>query len=152
MGMTKWPSSTRAEITAILTAIWTAPVNCNIMIYTDSQANIDGYKKFGKSNSRKRLKLCNHLLWTAIFDIISTNHITISLKKVKGHSGGPLLIRLMNQLNREVSLSPTRTFPCTHHIPTNSRSTGTTSRLICVLELGQGYINSPKYLHGSGRV
>ncbi len=40
---TMWPSSTKAEILACLTALLTAPCHTKVKIYTDSQATIDGF-------------------------------------------------------------------------------------------------------------
>ncbi|GBB95979.1 hypothetical protein RclHR1_26590001 [Rhizophagus clarus] len=40
-GITYFPSSTRSELLAILTALLTVPINNNMHIYTDSQSAID---------------------------------------------------------------------------------------------------------------
>src|SRR5947207_9306857 len=47
-----WPSSTRAELLAIYTALLTVPCNRSVIIKTDSQAAIDGiYKSSGFTNN-----------------------------------------------------------------------------------------------------
>ena len=38
-----WPSSTRAEVAAILITLLLCPVGIKVTIYTDSQASIDAY-------------------------------------------------------------------------------------------------------------
>ena len=40
-----WPSSYKAELIAILSAINTTPKNCNIQIFTDSQSVISKFNK-----------------------------------------------------------------------------------------------------------
>ena len=40
-----WPSSYKAELIAVLSAISTAPKNCNIQIFTDSQSVISKFNK-----------------------------------------------------------------------------------------------------------
>ena len=40
-----WPTSYKAELVAILSAISTAPRNCKINIYTNSQSVINKYQK-----------------------------------------------------------------------------------------------------------
>ena len=42
---TMWPSSTKAEILACLTALLTTPRHSKVNIYTDSQATIDGFHR-----------------------------------------------------------------------------------------------------------
>ncbi|GES85235.1 ribonuclease H-like domain-containing protein [Rhizophagus clarus] len=60
-GITYFPSSTRSELLAILTALLTVPINNNMHIYTDSQSAID--------------------------NLVYIKKINLILHKVKGHSG-----------------------------------------------------------------
>ena len=59
--VTQWPSSTRAETMAILTAIYTCPPECIVMINTDSQCCIDTYRHFMSpfTTSRRKEKIIN---------------------------------------------------------------------------------------------
>ena len=65
-----FPSSTRAEIFAILTALCVCPENSIINVYTDSQAAIDGFKSYVFHNiwmtERRFLKIRNYLIWSLI--------------------------------------------------------------------------------------
>src|SRR5207253_2602046 len=45
-----WPSSTRAELGAIWTALLTTPVKAQVHIYTDSKAAIEAIKKYRDDN------------------------------------------------------------------------------------------------------
>ena len=62
--VTNWPSSTKAEIMAILTTLVVLPENSNITIYTDSQCAIDSYKiniEYNLNfNARKFFKINNN--------------------------------------------------------------------------------------------
>ena len=49
-----WPSSTRAELTAIWTALLALPSHANAIIHTDSQAALDGIKKCSSIFSLKQ--------------------------------------------------------------------------------------------------
>jgi len=83
------PSSTKAEVMAILTAIVTCPPNCNINIFTDSQNCISTYSRFSStatSSIRQMLKINNHSIWQCIKIVQARLNLTITLHKVKGHS------------------------------------------------------------------
>ncbi|PKY24504.1 hypothetical protein RhiirB3_439090 [Rhizophagus irregularis] len=70
-----FPSSVKAEIMAILTALITAPFGGLIMINTDSQAAIDAYHKSANLSSispQRYNKTNNNTLWTSIHHIILT--------------------------------------------------------------------------------
>ncbi|CAB5095956.1 hypothetical protein RhiirA5_411308 [Rhizophagus irregularis] len=69
------PSSVKAEIMAILTALITAPFGGLITINTDSQAAIDAYHKSANLSSispQRYNKTNNNTLWTSIHHIILT--------------------------------------------------------------------------------
>jgi ribonuclease HI len=90
-GVQDWPSSCKAEATAILTAILTIPRNNKAIIYTDSQNCIDTFAEISKANPkltcRRWLKIKNWSIWHNISDLIHKKEIQLSLKKVKAHSG-----------------------------------------------------------------
>jgi ribonuclease HI len=84
-----FPSSTKAEIMAILTSLIVAPPKSHINIFTDSQAAIDGFYKSVKLSAlspRRYNKLNNNILWTTIHYIIKELELKIKLFKIKAHS------------------------------------------------------------------
>ncbi|POG77735.1 ribonuclease H-like domain-containing protein [Rhizophagus irregularis DAOM 181602=DAOM 197198] len=87
-----FPSSTKAEIMAILTALITCPPKCNVTIHTDSQAAIDAFHKSKNLHSispRRFNKINNNILWSTIHQIINTLSLNVKFIKVKAHSGDP---------------------------------------------------------------
>src|SRR5215216_4307843 len=87
-----FPSSSVAELAAIFTAILVVPSNCNITIFTDSSNIISQYNKYKLLSSispsqRPFLKIVNVHIWQCIFQIIDTLALTVSMVKVKAHSG-----------------------------------------------------------------
>ena len=84
------PSSTKAEIIAILTAIITCPAHATINIYTDSQCCVDHFDQLKHTSSTalryKNSLYPNYLYWEMIFELISTLSLHVSLFKIKGHS------------------------------------------------------------------
>ena len=83
-----WPSSTKAELITIWTAILAVPNNINIVnFYTDSQASIDGIKKFSPHNIRAISKSPNSYIIEQINRVANLKSQTINYIKVKGHSG-----------------------------------------------------------------
>ncbi|PKK57024.1 ribonuclease H-like protein [Rhizophagus irregularis] len=85
-----FPSSTKAETMAILTALIVCPPKCIIEIYTDSQAVIDGFHKSKNLHSislRRFNKINNNILWSTIHHIINKFSLKVTLFKVKAHSG-----------------------------------------------------------------
>ena len=67
--LANWPSSTRAEIYALLTALVVSPNNAVVDVYLDSQATIHGFHKYVLSNHlslRKLEKVPNHMIWNII--------------------------------------------------------------------------------------
>ncbi|GBC07807.1 hypothetical protein RclHR1_00770020 [Rhizophagus clarus] len=83
------PSSTKAEVLAILTAIIAAPTHCHVTIYTDSKNAIDTFNKTGRTNlsQRRIMKLNNFSLWILIHRLIQTKSLRVEIFKVKAHSG-----------------------------------------------------------------
>jgi L-asparaginase/Glu-tRNA(Gln) amidotransferase subunit D len=55
-GVSEWPSSFRAETTAILIAILTVTPNSKVTIYTDSQNCIDTYNKLTRPDPKRTVK------------------------------------------------------------------------------------------------
>ena len=90
--MTDWPSSTRAELAAIFTALCTVPRNCPYIIHTDSQAAIDGIMEIRQtiSSLRKWHRYCNKSLKWAILHLIESRNTNVSFIKVMRHSGNSL--------------------------------------------------------------
>ncbi|GBC04978.1 hypothetical protein RclHR1_05990007 [Rhizophagus clarus] len=83
------PSSTKAEVLAILTAIIAAPTHCHVTIHTDSKNAIDSFNKTGRANlsQRRIMKLNNFSLWILIHRLIKTKSLRVDMFKVKAHSG-----------------------------------------------------------------
>ncbi|GES86404.1 ribonuclease H-like domain-containing protein [Rhizophagus clarus] len=83
------PSSTKAEVLAILTAIIAAPTHCHVTIHTDSKNAIDTFTKTGRTNlsQRRIMKLNNFSLWILIHRLIKHKSLRVDMFKVKAHSG-----------------------------------------------------------------
>ncbi|CAB5212412.1 unnamed protein product [Rhizophagus irregularis] len=84
-----FPSSTKAEIIAILTALIILPPHSSVNIFTDFQAAIEGYKKSSQLHfiSPRRYNKINYIsLWSVIHDIIKKLSLKLTLIKVKAHS------------------------------------------------------------------
>ena len=87
-----WPSSTKAEILAYLSAFIVATPKAKVTIYTDSAATIDGFAKsdqFMQLSVRKREKTPNFQLWITIDYIIKVLNLTVMMVKVKAYSSDP---------------------------------------------------------------
>jgi len=90
---TLWPSSTKAEMLACLTALITSPRYAKVTIHTDSKATIDGFQRLpevSRLSIRKREKITNYPLWCMISYIIAQLDLEVIMKKVKAHSGDRL--------------------------------------------------------------
>ncbi|RHZ89506.1 hypothetical protein Glove_13g249 [Diversispora epigaea] len=87
--MEQFPSSTKAEIMAMLTAIAVAPTNCNIEIFSDSQGAINIINNIITTSKEAKIKTNdnNMILTYAAQQIIQDLGVQISLFKVKAHSG-----------------------------------------------------------------
>ena len=77
----------KAESLAILTALVTAPSNCHVNIFTDSQNLITTYHKVSLlTKYRRKLKIKNISIWQAIINTVKELSLNIYFQKVKGHS------------------------------------------------------------------
>ena len=87
--MEQFPSSTKAEIMAMLTVIAVAPTNCNIEIFSDSQGAINIINNIISASKEEKIKSNdnNMILTYAAKQIIQDLGVKISLVKVKAHSG-----------------------------------------------------------------
>ena len=83
-----WPSSYKAELVSILSAISTCPRNSQIQIYTDSLSIILKYDKLIKKPliSAKILSLKYWPIWVTLLNYIKSFNLTINLHKVQAHS------------------------------------------------------------------
>jgi ribonuclease HI len=83
----KFPSSTRAELMAILTVLVTlAPHTC-AMIYSDSQAAIQGIKTRVSQHSKYKQRLKNLIILENINKVISQEKLQIIWEKIPAHAG-----------------------------------------------------------------
>ena len=72
----EWPSSTKAEIIAILSALLVVTSNSNVVIYTDSQNAITQYNCYKSELSFKRkLKITGYLIWEIILYLTTKYNI-----------------------------------------------------------------------------
>jgi ribonuclease HI len=86
------PSSTRAELTAIVTAISIVNFNKTINILTDSQNAINQIQNTFLSTTKRNSKISrtpqtNNSLTNTIIELLMIKNIKWTLTKVKGHSG-----------------------------------------------------------------
>jgi ribonuclease HI len=82
-----WPSSTRAELGAIWTALLAVPYKTKVRIYSDSRAAIEGIQNSkGTMSIRSHFKVKNRSLIGQILDCCITKKLDLELIKVKGHS------------------------------------------------------------------
>ena len=97
-----WPSSTKAELLAILIALIILPPNSRVTIYTDSQAAIDGINKIMNTDILpcQWLKSNNNSLLSNIKGKITYDKLIIKFIKVKGHSGN-LINEIVNKLAKD---------------------------------------------------
>ncbi|GBB90695.1 hypothetical protein RclHR1_17730002 [Rhizophagus clarus] len=91
--ITDWPSSTRAELGAILSAILVLQTGQKANIFTDLQAVIDSIKYIRtslvseKNKTRMWCKCNNYSIISSIIKLIDNKLLEIMLIKVKGHLG-----------------------------------------------------------------
>jgi ribonuclease HI len=83
-----WPSSYKAELFSILSAISTCPRNSQVKIYTDSLSVILKYNKLIKKplTLSKTLSLNLWPIWVTLLNYIKSFNITIEFHKVQAHS------------------------------------------------------------------
>src|SRR6185369_6335480 len=85
------PSSTRAELFAILTVLWISPYNSQIEIYTDSEASIGAINGYtGQRKGKHWSNYSNPILLQTISELIITKNLIIGLNKVMAHQGDEL--------------------------------------------------------------
>ena len=83
-----WPSSTKAEILAIFSAIVVVTPNSTVEIYTDSNNAIKQFNCYQKEvSNRRRYKYTQHITWEAVFHVIKKFNLNVRLIKVKAHNG-----------------------------------------------------------------
>jgi len=82
-----WPSSTKAEVLAILSTILVVPPHSKMKIYTDSKNAIQQFEQYKKELSvRRQLKINNQISWNTITYLLVKYNIDLELIKVKAHS------------------------------------------------------------------
>ena len=82
-----WPSSTRAELEAITTALFATPMNAKVTIIMDSAAAIQAIKRSQEIYKlREGLKIKNGSILWHIQRLKKLKNIELHLKKIKGHS------------------------------------------------------------------
>src|SRR6266498_1390740 len=84
-----WPSSTRAELYAILAVLLVVPQHSTTKIYTDSQSVITIFDQLSLiiPAPRKFVKITNYPEWSIIFDIIARHQLILRFIKVAAHTG-----------------------------------------------------------------
>lgn len=83
-----WPSSYKAELIAILSAICTCPRGSIIQIYTDSQSIISKYTKI-TTHPPNINKIYSHNywpIWQTLLNLIKSYSLKITLYKITAHS------------------------------------------------------------------
>ncbi|CAB5197258.1 hypothetical protein RhiirA5_433836 [Rhizophagus irregularis] len=114
-----FPSATKAETMAILTALIVCPEHGKIIINTDSQAAIDFFYKSKNLHSislRRFNKINNNILWSLIHFIIKTLSLQVRFIKIKAHSGN----NFNDIANIQAKLGHTQPTPTTilhNHLP-----------------------------------
>src|SRR6266496_2260469 len=87
--LSSWPSSTKAEASAILSIIEQLPPRAFVSIYLDSKVAIDTVKSLLDASShlhKSFLTRPHHNLWARLLELIKENCINLSLFKVVAHS------------------------------------------------------------------
>ena len=83
-----WPSSTKAEIIAVLSAILTVIPDSKVLIYTDSNNVVSQYNQFkSELSNRRKLKIIEHISWDTIILLVKKYRIDLKFIKVKAHNG-----------------------------------------------------------------
>lgn len=85
-----WPSSLRAELSAIIIAFRNLPVNSIVHIYTDSlsiasSANVIVSTPYITRILRKK----NYLIWSLLKRVVSSLNLTVIWHKVDAHTSDP---------------------------------------------------------------
>ena len=83
-----FPSSTRAELLAILSALITIPPNTTVELYSNSQAAINSIQTQMLPNRNKQQKQLKYqITLDNIKQIITSLNIQLNLHKIKAHTG-----------------------------------------------------------------
>jgi ribonuclease HI len=82
-----WPSSYKAELVSILSAICTCPRNSTIHIYTDSQSIISKYDKISSHPPQPNKKYSYNYwpIWHTLLNLIKSYSLNIYFHKVPSH-------------------------------------------------------------------
>jgi ribonuclease HI len=105
-----WPCSFKAEILAILSAIITAPRNCSVHIFTDSQSVISKYYSICSSASKLSHTHTPYFsIWQTLINFINSYNIQLTFHKVTAHQDDPFN-NLADQLARNHQILPFLTF------------------------------------------
>jgi ribonuclease HI len=83
-GSTPWSSNIRMELTAVLRGIQALKRESIVIIYTDSQYMVDGFRNI---LHRDKLLKSHHDLWGLLLHLSQIHQVKV--KKVKAHSGIP---------------------------------------------------------------
>jgi len=105
-----WPSSTKAEMLACLTALIVASAKAHVTIFTDSVITISDMANLRMMIQllvRKREKIPNFPIWVTIRHVLDIMDLTITIVKVKAHSGDRLNDRT-DQLAKTAAISASR--------------------------------------------
>src|SRR4051812_39968553 len=84
------PSSTRAELFALFSALIVCLPYSSPIIFLNSQAVIDAFNNFINKESltiRSREKISNYTVLILIHHVINDLHLIVKLNKIKGHLG-----------------------------------------------------------------
>ena len=84
-----WPSSTRAELSALLSFLFMCPDRLQFNLYTDATSIIFGLNEilFSPLTFRKRqISKRNFILWNTVASLIIQKQLDIRIFKVKAHS------------------------------------------------------------------
>jgi ribonuclease HI len=83
-----WPSSYKAELIAILSAISTCPRNCKVEIYTDSQSIISKYNKITTQPPKPNKAYSYNYwpIWHTLLNLIKSYSLSVNFYKVTAHS------------------------------------------------------------------
>jgi len=81
-----WPCSFKAELVAVLSAISTAPRNCSIQIFTDSQSVISKYNSLIHTMPlSKPFNIPYWPIWNTLLNFIRSYNLNITFHKVIAH-------------------------------------------------------------------
>ena len=113
--ISNWPSSYKAELIAVISAISTLPRNSLVEIFTDSQSIISKFNKLQSlsSHSSKLFKFNAWPIWHTLLNILKSFNIQLTFYKVQAHSND-LFNNFADLLANNHSTSPTLEFNYTN--------------------------------------